>query len=403
MYSQRIVERHVEAYEAKTGARLMRYELPIVDAYLARLNSIRNEDGSLQRNFTREEQRFITNEQILSKFDFLYWAERYGWFIGDGGTFMRFNPWDSQKLVLKLMSTVEEEMYDRLDRSEPVDGILIDAHKARQLGLTQLAQFVIAHRLTTTDHIRGLIGSVDDQKVFDVFQRFERIIDNLPYWIKPSKSYHEKGKHVYFDKLDTRLVVQDSRQMSGLGQGEQFEVSHLTEVASWENPLTIDHDFAPTLAQSIRTFNMRESTAQGRAGWWYDTIMNHVNGGTSRWRLSFIPYYAEPTKYRRHPSENWKPSELSLAHAQKVYDTSTKYVGKQVMLSKETLYWYESTRAEYQEKGILNLFLTNYCATPEESFQHTTQSAFSPEIIDEMRLGAASYAPAYELVPRQAA
>lgn len=404
MYSEKIIARNVSSYESATSVALRRNEIPYVDAMIERLRKLLNEDGSLQRPFSSEEMSFMRNEQVMSKFDFLYWAERYAWFIGEGGVFQRFHPWESQMIALRLISSIEEEMSERILRSEPVDGILLACHKARQLGLTQLWQLLLGHRLTTTDHIRGLIGSVDDQKVFDVFQRFERIIDNLPYWMKPSKTYHEKGKHLYFDKLDTRLVVQDSRQMSGLGQGEQFEVSHLTECASWINPLTIEHDFFPTLAQSVRTLSGLESTAQGRVGWWYDFIMHLVNGGTSRWKLCFIPYYAEPSKYRRQPPVNWQPSDISMQHAQKVYETSAKYVGKQVMLSKETLYWHETTRKEYQERAALNLFLTNYCATPQESFQHTTVSAFSADDLDYMRLESTlKTAVPYEILTRDSA
>ena len=402
MYSERIVQRNIEAYEKATKTKLVRHEIGYVEDTVKTLSRIIGYDGDPKRPFTQDELTFIRNEQIMSKFDFLYWAERYGFFIKDGGTFGKFKPWESQMIVLRMIASIEEEMYDRLDRNEPVDGILIAAHKARQLGLTELIKFIIDHRVTTSDHIRGLIASVDDQKVFDLFQRHERTIDNLPYWLRPSKTYHEKGKHIYFDKLDTRLIVQDSRQMSGLGQGEQYEVSHLTECASWSNPLTIEHDFFPTLAQSVRTFSGLESTAQGRVGWWYDFIKHLVNGGTSRWKLCFIPYYAEPTKYRRRAPEGWKPTEVSMQHAQKVYETSARFVGKTVILPKDTLYWWESTRAEYQEKGSLNLFLTNFCSTPEESFQHTTQSAFAPELLDELRMRSVTHPPSYEIMETQA-
>jgi len=70
-----------------------------------------------------------------------------------------------------------------------------------------------------------------------------------------------------------------------------------------------------------------------------------------------------------------------------------------VLLSKETLYWYETTRQEYQDAGKLNLFLTNYAATPEESFQHTNISAFSTEVIEKIRLGTKLGVP-YEIHTR---
>ena len=72
-------------------------------------------------------------------------------------------------------------------------------------------------------------------------------------------------------------------------------------------------------------------------------------------------------------------------HAKKVWETSQEFVGKQVMLPKEQLCWWEAMREEYRKSGSLNFFLSNYCATPEESFQHNERSAFDPELLDELR------------------
>ncbi|KKM65641.1 hypothetical protein LCGC14_1489170, partial [marine sediment metagenome] len=82
----------------------------------------------------------------------------------------------------------------------------------------------------------------------------------------------------------------------------------------------------------------------------------------------------------------WKPSEIAMLHAKKVYETSPEWIGRAVMLSPEQLYWWESERGDAVKRGVLNIFLTNYCATPEESFQHTGQSAFAPEILEKLRL-----------------
>ena len=76
---------------------------------------------------------------------------------------------------------------------------------------------------------------------------------------------------------------------------------------------------------------------------------------------------------------------FALLHAQKVHDTSPEYVGRAVMLPRENLYWWETTRESYRKGDKLNFFLTNFSATPEESFQHSTQSAFSAEFLAELR------------------
>ena len=53
---------------------------------------------------------------------------------------------------------------------------------------------------------------------------------------------------------------------------------------------------------------------------------------------------------------------------------------------KEHLYWWETERDAAIKSGTLNMFLSNYCATPEESFQHVNVAAFPPEILEKLRL-----------------
>ena len=77
---------------------------------------------------------------------------------------------------------------------------------------------------------------------------------------------------------------------------------------------------------------------------------------------------------------------MSLLHAQKVHDTSAAMVGHTVMLPRENLYWWESTRQAYKDGSKLNFFYTSYAATPEESFQHANVSAFAADFLEDMRL-----------------
>ena len=73
--------------------------------------------------------------------------------------------------------------------------------------------------------------------------------------------------------------------------------------------------------------------------------------------------------------------------AWKVYNTSAEFLGKQVTLERQHLYWYETSFSEALENNSLNLFLSNYSITPEQSFQSTTQSAINPNVLEWMRNG----------------
>jgi hypothetical protein len=250
---------------------------------------------------------------------------------------------------------------------------------------TALSRILLCHRLTNYRHMRGMAASVDDDKIMELYDRDKLCIDNLPFYLKPSVGYDVKAEHLYFDKLDSRILYQQSRQQSGLGQGRQFDLAHLTECAFWPYPNMIELDFFPTLPLGINTLCILESTANGLGGWWYDFTEDVRKGLQRRWRYIFAPWYIEPKKNRVTPPANWTPADITMQHARKVYETSRQFVGRDVLLEKDQLYWYETERAAALRRGKLNLFLTNYCATPEESFQHTGNSQFSVETLEYIR------------------
>jgi hypothetical protein len=337
---------------------------------------------------------FIRNERVMCRFNFRYWAERYGTLAKDGGGIGKFtNPWESQEILLRFIAKIEESIMDAFERGEPIDGILVVLAKARQLGATAIGRLLLMHRLTLQNNRRAMSASVDDDKIQELYDRDKLIYDSLPFWLKPALKYDEKRQHIHFEASDSRSLYQVSSQKSGLGVGRQFDCAHLTELSTWNDAYKVELDFFPTLPQSLSTLGILESTAYGRGNWWHDFTERVRKNASPRWRYLFIPWYAEASKYRRQPPPDWQPNEVSLLHAQKVFDTSEEFVGHPVMLARENLYWYESTRAEYQQGNNLAFFLTNYCSTPAESFQHSGQSAFSPELLEELRLHASPGEP----------
>lgn len=403
MYSPRITNSAIEKLESQLGFNLVRFDIGRVEDLSDHLQKLQKPDGTLIRPLSKEESAFIRNERIVSRLDFVYWAERYCTIQKDGvegGGIGHLKLWESQRILLDRIASCEEYDVDRVARGETADGSLIVDHKDRQVGHTMVSRALCMHRLTTCPHTRGMGASVDDDKVLELYDRDKLIYDSLPWFLKPSVGFDVKGEHLYFDLLNCRLLYQQGKQQSGLGQGRQFDVAHITEVASLPYPAMLEHDFFPALPQNPYTLCVLESTAQGRGNYWHDFTERVRRGQTARWKYVFVPYYAEKKKYRRTPPLNWVPSELTLLHGKKVYETSREFVGQDTLLSRDTLYWYETTRKEYQDSGKLNLFLTNYASTPEESFQHTTLSAFSTETIEKLRLGTREGRP-YEVLTHQ--
>lgn len=402
MYSTKVVEAAIATYERKSGHKLIRIANDRRDAWRDHLDTKLTEAGgdATSVRLTQEERLFIRNERVLGMLDFSYWRH-WALIQRDGGGVCNFDhPWESTQLILAFIAKIEEELhaavasgemtpYSMAGQGKPaVPGILVVLNKSRQLAATTTGRVITMHRLTTQRDRRALAASVDDDKIQEMYDRDKLIYDNLPWWLKPPLQYDTKAASITLGDVNSRILYQVSSQKSGIGVGRQIDIHHLTELSTWLNPSAVELDFFPTIPRSLATFGLEESTPYGRGNFWHQWSEKVRQGKSDRWRYLFIPYYAEASKYRSAPPSDWKPTELSLLHAQKVHDTSHLYVGKTILLPRENLYWWERTRQEYKEGGRLNFFYTNYSATPEESFQHSTASAFPADFLEELRLNA---------------
>ena len=310
----------------------------------------------------------------------------------EGGGVGKLRFWDSQIVLLDVISKMEEDAYDALLRGEATDGIRLVDHKARQLGATMLSRSIIMHRLTLWKDQRAMTASVDEAKILEPYDRDKFIYDKLPFFLKPSLNptdggFDVKAQHIRFEGLNSRVLYQHSKQKSGMGAGLHFDLGHLTECSAWDYAHhDIELNFLPALSRYWQTFCILESTALGRGNWWHKFTERVRKGRVAGWKYVFVPWYAESKKYRRQPPIGWAPAQVSTEHASLVYDTSSEFLGKIITLSREQLYWYETERQSYLDSGTLNHFLTSYAATPEQSFQHSSRSAFSTELLEKLDL-----------------
>jgi hypothetical protein len=402
MYSPLVVDKAQRVIEKGMKLKLKRYSASDSQEIAAYLNSLLV-DGKLKRPLKTEERTFIQNERLLCQIDFRYFASRYATIALDGAVGLgigRPKFWESQELTLALIAKCEEESYALYEAGEPATAICICQHKSRQLGCTMLARMMTDHRIFFWPYTRSMGASVDEPKVQDqLYKRDKVCYENLPWFLRPTLRFDVKNKHLEFT-TGAYVMYQQSNQESGLGQGSQFDISHLTEVASWDYPNVIELDFIPTIPQSPYAFCILESTAQGRGDWWHEFTEKVSMGKMYGWHYCFWPWYINKSKYRAKPPENWYPSKVTQLHADLVRATSHQYVGHSVELSLPQLYWYEMNYQNAREKGELNLWLMNYAATAAQSFQFANVGAFDTELLDEFRMTAESAAHrSYNFVP----
>lgn len=375
--------------EALPDGRLQRHPPSYCHTMVEELKGLWDPEERRQtRPFSQEEHAFILNEQLLSKIDYAYAAERYIQINYEGQSLKPMFPlWESQRLILGEIARVE---YEHWQANHP-DGILGNILKGRQLGASTLCQSLLAHRVLTHGHVRTLIASDVPQNSGSegLFGMLELVVEHWPWWLKPREKFHTKNHHIIFDN-DSRVVVESGKSMKGglqdegqekgqIGRSKTYSAVHLSEISSWERPEQIESSLLPAVPRTPRTLMFRESTALGRNNYWHLIWQVADAGEDPRFFNIFIPWYAESTKYWLPYPEGWVPGVETLSFARRATEKGPLYMHRPVRLTKEQLYWYELNYRAAQRQELLYRFLSEYPSEPEEAFQNSGRSIFSIE------------------------
>lgn len=359
------------------------------------------------RELTRDEQAFVMNERILSKIDYQYFGERYSFIIHPAkGLTPLFPLFESQRLIL---GAIGREEVKRAANGHP-DGLLCNILKGRQLGASTLCQSILAHRVQMQTYTKGVIASdvPENSGSTGLFGMLELTVEHTPWWLKPGERYHTKDRHIVFANHSS-VVVESGKSMKGalqddggskgqIGRSKTYSVAHLSELSTWENPSQIDDALMPAIPATPRTFMAKESTAKGRHNWWHKE-WEATQRGFGRSFNIFIPWYAERSKYWAPFPTDWVIPDVIMQYARRVEQHGPQWMGGAYALTKEQLYWYHLQRRAAEEKGSLYKFLEEFPAEPEEAFQYSGRSIFTPQQIDYLRTRATAPRWIYRVLP----
>lgn len=390
MYSEKVVHARRERVETAIKRQLRVHSVDYCQEMVERLADCRGEKDIEVRKPTDEEVKFIQNELYMTKLSFTYWAERYAWISNKGIGIRRMYPLlESQNLILSEAGRLEEEtFFVELGRE---DGILILLLKARQLGGSTLAQAMLTHRVTTQDNINSLTASDVPESSGYIYGMFERILDNLPWWLKPKHTSRsttfpqeiefDGGSIVWTGAGKSVRGVQGKRGQ--LGRGKTIGCAHLSELSTWEDTEQINASLLPTMHPNPRLLAVFESTAKGRNNWWHRQWQSSVNK-IGRFTPVFIPWYAEKNQYRKTPPVDWLAADTTVAHAKHCEKSGERWVHRKVELTRDQLYWYEETRKVFVAEDRLSDFFEEYAADPDSAFQFSGRSIFGTAILERI-------------------
>lgn len=392
MYSQKSINQAAAEIEKALPIKLREYSIAEIDEWLYRLGSLIDPSSSeklikLKRPLSEEERQFIANETLLCKISYLHFATRYCYILRDTGGEQRLIFWESQEHILKTIADLE-------DAGKPI--LLINL-KARQLGASTIYETILTHRVLFTPGIISLIAAAEPTQSTHLFNMAERVFNHLPFYLQPHREYHVKGQEMFFDLIDSKLIVDSgNKKVGNIGEGRTIHCGHLSELSSWNDTDMITKDLFPAVMSGLspRTFFVLESTAEGEGNTWHNWWRAAKRGAFHGFTPLFIPWYAIKEKYAAWPPDIWTPNEITVAKA-----NSLKAKG--VTLNEKQMYWWEKKYESYKADNKLNEFFAEYCGDDEEAFQSTGRSIFSVEDLQRLKNRAlASPYLAYEFFER---
>lgn len=353
---------------------------------------------------SKGEWEAVKEQQRWCSEDFVWAARNYFWITDNDGNDVLLDLWHAQYLILQLW-------YDLRSQGKPQKIYIV---KGRQIGASILIEAMIAWATIFFPNTEALVVSVDEDHSSYLFGLMLHIFDKLPWWLKPEVAEREEKYGIKFDRrdpnqramhpgLNSKISVQYSTQVSGVGQGRKILAFHGSELTDWYQPKArriVEGDLLHAIKDAPRAFAFLETTGK-EAGSYSHKLWRRCErlAEMAEWYPLFLPWFFEPGR-RRSVTVDWVPKKQELAMRERVRrewvrcksEGCGRYMGaaihgasrmghncpfckvgilEEVVLTDEQLYWKEVKRRNAQETDDESYkeHLIELATTAEESFQ----------------------------------
>ena len=404
MYSQRIVEKRLDFFEATEGWRPIRHTYAEVqefteymkpggkityidDSSNSKNTYIRVRENLLTEKRVQEIRRWIENEKVLCSFDYSYWRDNYAYLVDEGGQVVKFKNRRSQEVFDAIVADLEEKQA----------GIQVLCLKARQVGITSLVALYFIHRMLFVSNVLAVMASVQKEKSDEIKVKLDTAYNMCPGWLVPV----EKKKNEFIN--GSRLSIESGMQPKGIAQGKSPTLIHISELSLIPNPHnTIEEGLLAATHPTKNLFMVFESTGSGNVGWFPDFWRSQKEKwplNTGRMCPVFLSWplatdlYPEADWLRQHPVPAGfyeRRLDATKAHITRCesYIRNTPYlskvVGSNYRVPIEQQYWWELEYSQAKERHSLQQHAARLPADDFEALTGVHDSVFDGETIMEL-------------------
>lgn len=275
---------------------------------------------------------------------------------------LRIRSRDLQIVPLKLnyaQRTIWSAIEDRINKQEKV---WVIALKARREGVSTLFEALMLARTILTPRVHSLVMASNAGNTAEIWQMASTMINNSPF----RKYADPKNKELHIG--ESKLIIATAGSADAM-RGFDLTCLHLSEVAFWENPNTMNA-VMQCLPDTLDTFCFIESTANGKVGHgeqFYD-MWCRATTGESEFIPIFLPWFAMPEYCRPHYlyKDQWTPARKGYSVLDDP-DPEEQELRREFQLTAGQLAW-RRWAVPNKCEGSLDKFNQEYPATPDGAF-----------------------------------
>lgn len=398
MFSPEVVESKLERFAAEFGWRPEPHSIEEVDAWSKRLEGAFEIDpkGNIiqTRGLSKAESRFIANERALCAASCHYFLTRY-YYIKFKNKIARFAFRQGQWILWQMLCEL-----DRMGVSK-----MLQILKARQLGISTLAEGIATWASLFIPGVAAQIGSADGQKTQIMLGMMTLAIDQLPPWLPPTQTRAKTASDralLEFSRIGSLIMVQPGSIRGGMGQGTTPTFVHLSEISQYTNPVQqLDEGLFKALHEGPELVVLLESTgdANHRSAWWWKEqwIANRDNywSGGAKFLPVFLPWHTTPELY---PGEAWlkkfpipegfTPNEDTLSHIRRceAYVRNTpmlsKILGEKWTLPLNQQWFWQFNHEDHKRRRVEKSWLRQMPGDDYEALLGENDKVYSEEAIE---------------------
>ena len=223
MFADSIVEEKLARFAKEFGWKPTPHSIEEVDRATKSIGTAFEIDskGTIfqTRSLSKAETRFVSNERALCAASCFYFLTRYYW-IKTKSRIVRFSFRQGQWILWRMLQEL-----DALGVSK-----LLQILKARQLGISTLAEGIMTWGALFIPGVAAQIGSADGQKTQIMLGMMTLAIDQLPPWLPPTQTRSKTASDralLEFSRVGSLIMVQPGSIRGGMGQGSTPTMVHL--------------------------------------------------------------------------------------------------------------------------------------------------------------------------------